>query len=32
MSNSSYAFFYWCDADAGTVLDDTPISNGIRYA
>jgi Transposase IS66 family/IS66 C-terminal element len=26
------AFFSWCDAEAGTVLDDTPISNGIRYA
>jgi transposase len=26
------AFFSWCDAEAGTVLDDTPISDGIRYA
>jgi transposase len=26
------AFFSWCDAEAATVLDDTPISNGIRYA
>jgi transposase len=26
------AFFSWCDAEAGSVLDDTPISNGIRYA
>jgi transposase len=26
------AFFSWCDAEARTVLDDTPISNGIRYA
>jgi transposase len=26
------AFFSWCDAEAGSVLDDTPISVGIRYA
>jgi hypothetical protein len=26
------AFFSWCDAEAERVLDDTPISNGIRYA
>jgi transposase len=26
------AFFSWCDAEAATVLDDTPISDGIRYA
>jgi transposase len=26
------AFFSWCDAEAGVVLDDTPISDGIRYA
>lgn len=26
------AFFSWCDAEAVNVLDDTPISNGIRYA
>jgi transposase len=26
------AFFSWCDAEAGAVLDDTPISDGIRYA
>jgi transposase len=26
------AFFSWCDAEAASVLDDTPISNGIRYA
>ena len=26
------AFYSWCDAEAGTVLDDTPISDGIRYA
>lgn len=26
------AFFSWCDAEADKVLDDTPISNGIRYA
>lgn len=26
------AFFSWCDAEASSVLDDTPISNGIRYA
>jgi transposase len=26
------AFFSWCDAEAATVLDDTPISAGIRYA
>ena len=26
------AFFSWCDAEAATVLDDTPIANGIRYA
>jgi len=26
------AFFSWCDAEALTVLDDTPISIGIRYA
>jgi transposase len=26
------AFFSWCDAEAPTVLDDTPISDGIRYA
>jgi hypothetical protein len=26
------AFFSWCDAEASTVLDDTPISDGIRYA
>jgi transposase len=26
------AFFSWCDAESATVLDDTPISNGIRYA
>jgi transposase len=26
------AFFSWCDAEADKVLDDTPISKGIRYA
>lgn len=26
------AFFSWCDAEAASVLDDTPIANGIRYA
>ncbi len=26
------AFFSWCDAEAVAVLDDTPISDGIRYA
>jgi transposase len=26
------AFFSWCDAEATNVLDDTPISDGIRYA
>ena len=26
------AFFSWCDAEVGAVLDDTPISDGIRYA
>lgn len=26
------AFFSWCDAEAASVLDDTPISIGIRYA
>jgi hypothetical protein len=26
------AFFSWCDAEAPGVLDDTPISDGIRYA
>lgn len=26
------AFFSWCEAEAGSVLDETPISNGIRYA
>jgi transposase len=26
------AFFSWCDSEASSVLDDTPISNGIRYA
>jgi transposase len=26
------AFFSWCDAEAESVLDDTPISAGIRYA
>jgi hypothetical protein len=26
------AFFSWCDAEAQGVLDDTPISAGIRYA
>lgn len=26
------AFFSWCDAESPTVLDDTPISDGIRYA
>lgn len=26
------AFFSWCDAEALSVLDDTPISDGIRYA
>lgn len=26
------AFFSWCDAEASTVLDDTPIASGIRYA
>jgi transposase len=26
------AFFSWCDSEAPKVLDDTPISNGIRYA
>jgi transposase len=25
-------FFSWCDAEALLVLDDTPISDGIRYA
>jgi len=25
-------FFSWCDAEAPLVLDDTPISDGIRYA
>jgi transposase len=26
------AFFSWCDAEVSHVLDDTPISDGIRYA
>jgi transposase len=26
------AFFSWCDAEAEKVLDDTPISAGIRYS
>jgi transposase len=26
------AFFSWCDAEAESVLDDTPICAGIRYA
>lgn len=26
------AFFSWCDAEAPKILDDTPISNGIRYS
>lgn len=26
------AFYSWCDAEAPNVLDDTPISDGIRYA
>ncbi len=26
------AFYSWCDAEAANVLDDTPISDGIRYA
>jgi transposase len=26
------AFFSWCDAEAPNVLDDTPISDGVRYA
>jgi len=26
------AFFSWCDAEASSVLDDTPIAAGIRYA
>ena len=26
------AFFSWCDAEARSVLDDTPLANGIRYA
>lgn len=26
------SFLSWCDAEAPTVLDDTPISDGIRYA
>jgi transposase len=26
------AFFSWCDAEADKVLDETPISKGIRYA
>jgi transposase len=26
------AFFSWCDAAAPSVLDDTPIADGIRYA
>jgi transposase len=26
------AFFSWCDAEIGNVLDDTPIAVGIRYA
>lgn len=26
------AFFSWCDAEAGAVLDSTPIADGIRYA
>ena len=26
------AFFSWCDAEAASVLDDTPIAAGIRYA
>jgi hypothetical protein len=25
-------FFSWCDAEAAAVLDNTPISDGIRYA
>jgi transposase len=25
-------FFSWCDAEAAIVLDDTPISGGIRYS
>jgi hypothetical protein len=26
------SFFSWCDAEAASVLDDTPIADGIRYA
>lgn len=26
------AFFSWCDAEASSVLDETPIAAGIRYA
>lgn len=26
------AFFSWCDAEAASVLDNTPIASGIRYA
>ena len=26
------SFLSWCDAEASSVLDDTPISDGIRYA
>ena len=26
------AFYSWCDAEAPNVFDDTPISDGIRYA
>jgi transposase len=26
------AFFSWCDEQAPSVLDDTPISDGVRYA
>ena len=26
------AFFSWCDAEVGAVLDNTPISDAIRYA
>jgi len=26
------SFYSWCDAEAPLVLDDTPISDGIRYA
>ena len=25
-------FFSWCEAERDHVLDDTPLSNGIRYA